>query len=258
MQKNFLNMTIKEKPLEEDMFSLPITQLKPKEITQYSSLPRPRIVQHRIASCHMLPWSTTLRAGRICRMGMRKEKQSPSALPTPSHPTPRASPSLPHIISTGAGEKWKQPPAVISSGHQVWRNTSPVAVPSVSCRGCKEWVREDMGKMKVVWWWESSCREQGMGLDRHINVMFFLATALGHSASPLMRQHLALLYRILLPRRTRQHHAALLHTLPAVQRWWGRQRRHSFEKTWRGVSSNVLVGHRDRDKCQTWTPKPRR
>lgn len=29
------------------------------------------------------------------------------------------------------------------------RNISPVAAPSVSCRGCKEWVREDKEGMKV-------------------------------------------------------------------------------------------------------------
>jgi len=45
-------MTIKEKPLEKDMFSLAITQLKTKEITQ----------------C-------------ICRVGTSKEMRSPSALP---------------------------------------------------------------------------------------------------------------------------------------------------------------------------------
>lgn len=82
-------MTIKEKSLEKDMFSLAITQLKTKEITQ----------------C-------------ICRVGTSKETWSPSALPMCNlcH-IMKASPSLPHAASPDVKEKWNCPSAVVSSGH---------------------------------------------------------------------------------------------------------------------------------------------
>lgn len=92
-------MTIKEKPLEKNMFSLAITQLKTKEITQ----------------C-------------ICRVGVSKETWSSSALPMCNlcYLT-RPSPSLPPAASTDVKEKWNCPAAVISSGHQRWRNISALS-----------------------------------------------------------------------------------------------------------------------------------
>lgn len=108
MRENFLNMTIKEKPLEEDMFSLPITQLKTKGITQcfFSPQGQASIRSHHVNFDEPTHW------GGICGVSAKKEKWSPSAVSmcTPSHPTSSASSPHPHKTSSGSGEKWKQPP----------------------------------------------------------------------------------------------------------------------------------------------------
>lgn len=77
-------MTIKEKPLEEDMFSLPITQLKTKGITQCFFFPQGQesIGSHHVSFDEEPHWDG------ICGVGATEEKWSPSALSTctPSHP----------------------------------------------------------------------------------------------------------------------------------------------------------------------------
>lgn len=89
----------------------------------------------------------------------------------------------------------------------------------------------------------SSCREQGTGLDRSISVLVVLVTALGHSASPVMWQHLALLYCALSSRCTRvpRAHCSVPAQPVAPQRGgegvWGLQQR--------------AVGHRDRAELQS-------
>lgn len=74
---------------------------------------------HRVIRFHEVPGC----GGQDLQGGRKGREVEPiSAAPcTPSHPTPRASPSLPRNY-TGAGEKWKQPPAVVSNRHKVWRN----------------------------------------------------------------------------------------------------------------------------------------
>jgi len=66
---------------------------------------------------------------------------------------------------------------------------------------------------------ERQLQGAGTGLDQHVNVTFALETALGPSASPLMWQHLAPVYCILLSRCTSLQHAGLLHALLAAQHW---------------------------------------
>lgn len=139
MRENFLNMTIKEKPLEEDMFSLPITQLKTKGITQRFFFPQGQasIRSHHVSFDEEPHWDG------ICGWVQGKRSGAHQLCPCALQATQRREP-LPHKISPDTGEKRKQPPAVISS---VWRNVSPVPTPSVPCRGCKDWVEEPMGGM---------------------------------------------------------------------------------------------------------------
>lgn len=88
MRENFLNMTIKEKPLEEDMFSLPITQLKTKGITQCFFFPQG---QAGIGS-HLVSFDEEPRWDGICGVGVRKEEWShqlcPCALQATQHHEP--------------------------------------------------------------------------------------------------------------------------------------------------------------------------